>query len=206
MRRLKVWTVAIGVFVTVLLAAKLLLGAVEWPERAEGGVFLTAFAAGLAGSYAAGCRLDRTRPELDPRALFALVLLVGALAAVYDWLIPGTARTLLGVATLTWVLAFGVRTERHRQRQQARGAREVPGFARITTSVGRAGGAACVRDVPVAKVVALVAQGWTADEIVQEYPQLDADDVGECLHSAAAAVAGETPMPRTSSHSVYRDL
>ena len=51
-------------------------------------------------------------------------------------------------------------------------------------------GVPCIRDLrfPVASVVAMVADGMTADEILAEHPDLEADDITEALHYAAAAV------------------
>jgi uncharacterized protein (DUF433 family) len=64
------------------------------------------------------------------------------------------------------------------------------GFARITTDPGQMGGVPCLRGlrIPVATVVALVAEGQTTDEILALYPDLDADDVREALLFAAEAV------------------
>jgi uncharacterized protein (DUF433 family) len=42
--------------------------------------------------------------------------------------------------------------------------------------------------LPVATVVAMVADGMTVDEIVAELPDLEVDDVTEALRFAAAAV------------------
>lgn len=63
-------------------------------------------------------------------------------------------------------------------------------FTRITVDAERMGGLPCVRDLrfPVASVVAMVADGMTVDEIVGEHPDLEAEDVAECLRYAALAV------------------
>jgi len=52
------------------------------------------------------------------------------------------------------------------------------------------GGVPCVRGtrIPVATVVAMVADGMTAAEIIADYPQLTDDDVRDSLRYAAAAV------------------
>ena len=42
--------------------------------------------------------------------------------------------------------------------------------------------------LPVATLVAMVADGMTVDEIVAELPDLEVDDVTEALRFAAAAV------------------
>lgn len=42
--------------------------------------------------------------------------------------------------------------------------------------------------IPVATVVAMVADGMTADEIIEDLPDLVAEDVAEALRYAAEAV------------------
>ena len=42
--------------------------------------------------------------------------------------------------------------------------------------------------IPVVSIVGLIAQGLTADDVVQEYPQLALEDVRAALEFAAAAV------------------
>lgn len=52
------------------------------------------------------------------------------------------------------------------------------------------GGVPCVRGLrfPVATVVAMVADGMTTAEILAEHPDLEAEDVAQCLRYAALAV------------------
>lgn len=52
------------------------------------------------------------------------------------------------------------------------------------------GGVPCLRGlrIPVATIVALVAEGETTESILSLYPDLDADDVREALLFAADAV------------------
>ena len=52
------------------------------------------------------------------------------------------------------------------------------------------GGVACVRDLrfPVASVLAMLADGMTAQEILREHPDLEPQDIAECLRYAALAV------------------
>lgn len=72
-------------------------------------------------------------------------------------------------------------------------------FTRITVDTERMGGLPCVRDlrVPVASVVAMVADGMTADEILGEHPDLEAEDLGQCLRYAALALQErELPLPQ----------
>jgi len=52
------------------------------------------------------------------------------------------------------------------------------------------GGAACIRGlrIPVATVVAMVADGMTNAEILEAYPDLESEDIREALRFAAEAV------------------
>lgn len=61
---------------------------------------------------------------------------------------------------------------------------------RITIEPDEMGGAPCIRGlrIPVATVVAMVADGMTVDEIVRDLPDLEPADVGEALRYAAEAV------------------
>jgi uncharacterized protein (DUF433 family) len=63
-------------------------------------------------------------------------------------------------------------------------------FERITTSPDKMGGVPCIRDLrfPVGTVVAMVADGMTNEEILQEHPDLELGDISEALHYAALAV------------------
>jgi uncharacterized protein (DUF433 family) len=63
-------------------------------------------------------------------------------------------------------------------------------FDRITVDAAQMGGVPCVRGLrfPVATVVAMVADGMTTPEILAEHPDLEAEDVVQCLRYAALAV------------------
>lgn len=63
-------------------------------------------------------------------------------------------------------------------------------YTRITIDPAQMGGVPCLRDlrIPVATVVAMVADGMTEAEILGAYPDLDRDDVAEALRFAAEAV------------------
>ena len=63
-------------------------------------------------------------------------------------------------------------------------------FTRITVDPAKMGGVPCIRGlrIPVATVVGMVADGMTHAEILKAYPDLDAADIQEALHYAAAAL------------------
>lgn len=74
-------------------------------------------------------------------------------------------------------------------------------FTRITTDPGMMGGLPCIRGlrIPVATVVAMVADGMTTDEIIAELPDLTLKDVREALRYAAEAVRErELPLRRSA--------
>jgi uncharacterized protein (DUF433 family) len=62
---------------------------------------------------------------------------------------------------------------------------------RITVEPGKAGGRPCIRGLRmrVQDVLEMLASGMTPDEILAEYPYLEADDIRAALAYAAAAVA-----------------
>ena len=71
-------------------------------------------------------------------------------------------------------------------------------YTRITHDPDRMGGAPCIRNlrIPVATVVGLVADGLSVPEILDAYPDLQAEDVSEALRFAADAVR-ERELPLT---------
>lgn len=71
---------------------------------------------------------------------------------------------------------------------------------RITINPAQMGGVPCIRGlrIPVATVVGLVAQGMTETQIVQEYPDLEVNDVRQAL-AYAAAVVDERQLPLLTS-------
>lgn len=60
-------------------------------------------------------------------------------------------------------------------------------FSRITVDPAVMGGVPTLRGlrIPVASVVAMVADGMTADEILADLPDLEAEDIAEALRYAA---------------------
>lgn len=63
-------------------------------------------------------------------------------------------------------------------------------FERITVDPAQMEGMPCIRGlrIPVATVVAMVADGMTAEEVTTELPDLQPEDVAEALHFAAEAL------------------
>ena len=63
-------------------------------------------------------------------------------------------------------------------------------YQRITTDPAQMGGVPCIRGlrIPVATVVAMIADGMSRDEILEAYPDLELGDIQESLHFAAEAV------------------
>jgi uncharacterized protein (DUF433 family) len=73
-------------------------------------------------------------------------------------------------------------------------------FTRITIDPKRMGGVPIIRQlrIPVATVVDMVADGMSEAEILQAYPDLEAEDIHEALRLAADAVR-ERELPLLSS-------
>ncbi|MGC4807869.1 DUF433 domain-containing protein [Micromonospora sp. DT233] len=63
-------------------------------------------------------------------------------------------------------------------------------FERITVDPDVMGGAPCVRQsrVPVATILAMMADGMSATDILTDLPFLDEEDMAEVLHYAADSV------------------
>ncbi|HVS11392.1 MAG TPA: DUF433 domain-containing protein [Planctomycetota bacterium] len=75
-------------------------------------------------------------------------------------------------------------------------------FPRITFEQDKLGGKACVRGLrtTVASVLRMVASGMTVEEILAEHPDLEAEDIAECLRYAAY-LADERVLPMRSTGS-----
>ncbi len=73
-------------------------------------------------------------------------------------------------------------------------------FERITVDPAQMGGVPCIRGlrIPVATVVGMLADGMSAAEILDAYPDLDHDDIQQALIFAAEAVR-ERALPLTVS-------
>ena len=67
-------------------------------------------------------------------------------------------------------------------------------FDRITFNAGIMGGQACVRSmrIPVSLVVNLIANEMSVQDIIKEYPDLEAEDIQQCLQYAAWLTKEET--------------
>ena len=72
-------------------------------------------------------------------------------------------------------------------------------FPRITVKPDQMGGVPCIRSlrIPVATVVAMIADGMTENEILRDYPDLEREDIREALRYAAEAVR-ERELPLVS--------
>ena len=66
-------------------------------------------------------------------------------------------------------------------------------FDRITFDPKIMGSRACIRGmrIPVSLVVSLVANGMTASEIIEEYPDLEKEDITQALQYAACLAREE---------------
>jgi uncharacterized protein (DUF433 family) len=74
-------------------------------------------------------------------------------------------------------------------------------FTRITANPKQMGGVPCIRGlrVPVSAVVGMVADGMTTEEILKDFPDLQAEDIREALRYAAEAVRErEIPLAAAS--------
>jgi uncharacterized protein (DUF433 family) len=72
-------------------------------------------------------------------------------------------------------------------------------FTRITVDHRQMDGVPCIRGlrIPVATVVGLVAEGQTEQQILEAYPDLEAEDIHDALRFAADAVR-ERVLPPAS--------
>ena len=63
-------------------------------------------------------------------------------------------------------------------------------FSRITVDPAKMGGVPCIRGlrIPVATVIAMIADRMSEEEILAAYPDLEAGDIRQSLHFAARAV------------------
>lgn len=73
-------------------------------------------------------------------------------------------------------------------------------FARITVNFNQMGGVPCIRGlrIPVATVVAMLADGMREADILKAYSDLESEDIREALRFAAEAVK-ERQLPLVGS-------
>jgi len=71
------------------------------------------------------------------------------------------------------------------------------GFDRITSDPNILGGKACIRGrrISVSLIVNLVANGMAVEEILDEYPDLEAEDIQQALRYAAWATEDAVYVP-----------
>ena len=71
------------------------------------------------------------------------------------------------------------------------------GFERITTDPNILGGKACIRGmrISVSLIVNLIANEMTVKEIIDEYPDLEPEDIRQALRYAAWAVEDTVYIP-----------
>ena len=71
------------------------------------------------------------------------------------------------------------------------------GFDRITFDPDILGGKACIRGmrISVSLIINLVANGMTVEEILDEYPDLEAEDIQHALRYAAWATEDIVHIP-----------
>ena len=72
-------------------------------------------------------------------------------------------------------------------------------WERVTVNPNQMDGLPCIRGlrIPVATVLRMLAGGMSAQEILADYPDLELEDIRECLRFAAAsAMERELALPR----------
>jgi uncharacterized protein (DUF433 family) len=69
-------------------------------------------------------------------------------------------------------------------------------FRRITVDPNQMGGVPCIRGlrIPVATIVGMVADGISTKDILEAYPDLEADDIQVALQYADAVRERELPL------------
>lgn len=73
-------------------------------------------------------------------------------------------------------------------------------FDRITVDTAKMGGVPCIRGlrIPVATVLGLLADGLTQQSLLDEYPDLEEEDIHQAL-GYAAYLARERDIPLTAA-------
>ena len=184
MNRLKVWAVALAIPLVAMAAAGSLLANVDWPKWVEQPLFAVVFIAAVATGFVAANRVDGARSGEDrgvsPVVVVLVIVAVLLLSLLDDW--PADRSTWLGLVSLGYLL--GVMQRGWLESSTTAGM--AAGLDRITID-HESGSAPRIRDldITVGTVVARMADGWSAEEIVAEYAGLEPEDVHECLVFAA---------------------
>jgi uncharacterized protein (DUF433 family) len=74
-------------------------------------------------------------------------------------------------------------------------------FPRITVDPNQMGGVPCIRGlrIPVATVLRMLADRMAEGEILDQYPDLESEDIRETLrYAAASAMERELVLPRSA--------
>jgi len=60
-------------------------------------------------------------------------------------------------------------------------------YPRITVDPQKMGGVPCIRDLrmPIATILAMLAEGYNVNQILNDHPELEKDDINEVLRYAA---------------------
>ena len=60
-------------------------------------------------------------------------------------------------------------------------------FERITADAGKMGGVPCIRGlrIPVATIIGMIADGISTQEILDDYPDLESEDIAQALRYVA---------------------
>ncbi len=142
-----------------------------------------------------GARLDVLRPHRDPQLRHRIG---GELDSRHGQLDLPLARVLSeqrylaeGVSLRSWL-------GRGSSVGQVREDNVLVTFRRITVRPDQMGGVPCIRGlrIPVATVVGMIADGMPEAEVLEAYPDLEAEDIREALRYAAEAVR-ERELPLT---------
>ena len=67
-------------------------------------------------------------------------------------------------------------------------------LARITARADVFGGRPLIRDmrIPVESILSLLSQGATYEELLDDHPELETEDIHACIAYAHAAIAGDS--------------
>ena len=63
-------------------------------------------------------------------------------------------------------------------------------YKRINIDPNKMGGIPCIRDLrmPVASLIAMLAEGMQKEEIIKEHPELEIEDINEALRYASEII------------------